>query len=115
MESARPTPRPRHLTWLRMGVLVAAVVGAASLARALTHNAEYDWFKKTYGPSRHSQYGEEWLVRDFFGGQRGGFFLDVGSYDYKTFSNTYYLERELGWSGVAIDAQEEFAADYRTH
>jgi len=46
--------------------------------------------------------------------------VDVGSYDYKRFSNTYYLEQVLGWSGLAIDAQEEFAADYaryrpRTH
>jgi FkbM family methyltransferase len=36
----------------------------------------------------------------------------VGSYDYKQYSNTYYLEQVLGWSGVAIDAQQEFEADY---
>jgi FkbM family methyltransferase len=112
MKSVRPTPRPRLVRWLRIGVLMAAVVCAAIFARALTKNAEYDWFKEAYGPSSNSEHAEEWLIRDFFGDQRGGFFVDVGSYDYKRFSNTYYLEQRLGWSGVAIDAQEEFAADY---
>ena len=58
-----------------------------------------------YGPSRNSEHAEEWIVRDFFGGQRGGTFVDVGSYHYRTFSNTYYLEQTLGWSGLAIDAK----------
>ena len=31
---------------------------------------------------------------------------------YQRYSNTYYLEQALGWSGVAIDAQEEFGQDY---
>jgi FkbM family methyltransferase len=38
--------------------------------------------------------------------------VDVGSYHYQHYSNTYYLEHDLGWSGLAIDAQQEFAADY---
>jgi hypothetical protein len=41
--------------------------------------------------------------------------VDVGSSDYKRFSNTYYLEQELGWSGLAIDAQAEYGADYQKH
>ena len=85
---------------------------AAAFTRALTRNQELDWFKAKYGPSSYSQYGEEWLIRDFFQDQRGGFFVDVGSYDYKQYSNTYYLEQVLGWSGVAIDAQQEFEDDY---
>jgi hypothetical protein len=94
-----------------VGLVLAAVVvtvGAISGSR----NPEYEWFKQKYGPSRVSEHAEEWLVRDFFHDRRDGFFLDVGSYQYKTFSNTYYLERELGWSGIAIDAQEEFGPDY---
>ena len=68
-----------------------------------------------YGPSHHSRYVEEWVARDFFQDRRGGVFLDVGAAHYQKESNTYYLERELGWSGVAVDALPEFAADYRQH
>jgi FkbM family methyltransferase len=93
-------------------VLLGAVAWAAAFAMASTRDAEYEWFKQEYGSSRYSEHAEEWLVRDFFHDQRNGVFVDVGSYDYKFFSNTYYLEKELGWSGLAVDAQEEFAADY---
>jgi len=97
---------------LRFGLVVAIAIGASGVTWALTRNKELAWFREAYGPSRYSEHGEEWLIRDFFRDQRGGVFLDVGSYDYKRFSNTYYLEQELGWSGVAIDAQQEFEADY---
>jgi FkbM family methyltransferase len=103
------------MRWLRIGVLVAVALGASGVVRALTRNRELAWFNETYGPSRYSEHAEEWLIRDFFQDQRGGFFVDVGAYNYKRFSNTYYLEQVLGWSGVAIDAQQEFEADYRKY
>ena len=42
-------------------------------------------------------------------------FIDVGANDYKRFSNTYYLETELEWSGVAVEPQREFQAGYTQH
>ena len=69
----------------------------------------------TYGPSRHSRNTEEWLIRDFFQDRRSGVFVDVGANHYRDESNTYFLETQLGWSGVAVDALEAFAADYRVH
>ena len=68
-----------------------------------------------YGPNRYSRNVEEWLIRDYFQDRRNGVFLDIGANHYRDESNTYYLETELGWSGVAIDALEECAADDRTH
>jgi FkbM family methyltransferase len=68
-----------------------------------------------YGPNHVSRYVEEWVIRDHFQDRRGGVFLDVGAADYKKESNTYYLENELGWSGIAVDALPEFEADYLTH
>ena len=68
-----------------------------------------------YGSARNSRYGEEWIVRDFFQDRRGGVFVDVGANHYRRDSNTYYLETELGWSGLAIEPQIKFAADYRAH
>jgi FkbM family methyltransferase len=68
-----------------------------------------------YGPERFSRNVEEWAIRDFFQDRRDGVFLDVGANHYKDESNTYFLESKLGWSGVAVDALEEFAADYAAH
>ncbi len=109
----RTARRSLVMKLVRIAVLIAAIAYSASFIRVFTLNAEREWFKTTYGPSRNSEHAEEWLIRDFFRDQRGGFFVDVGSSDYKRFSNTYYLEESLGWSGLAIDAQEEFAADYK--
>lgn len=68
-----------------------------------------------YGPSRNSEHGEEWVIRDYFKDQRDGVFVDVGANHYQRFSNTYYLEHALGWSGLAIEPQQKFAADYATY
>jgi Methyltransferase FkbM domain len=67
------------------------------------------------GEKRYSQDDEELIIRDFFRDRRGGFFVDVGAGDYRRFSTTFYLEEQLGWSGVAIDALSEYADDYRKH
>lgn len=66
------------------------------------------------GP-RSSMGVEEWIARDYFQDRRGGTFLDVGANHYQDRNNTYFLEKGLGWSGVAVDALEEFAADYKLH
>lgn len=81
---------------------------------ALT-SQEYQRLKTRYGPSRHSEHEEEWIIRDFFHDARGGRFVDIGANHYERGSNTYYLERALGWSGLAVDPQVSFAADYARH
>ena len=65
--------------------------------------------------TRESTYGEEWIFRDFFKDQRDGFFVDIGAGDYRHGNNTYFLEVERGWRGIAVDAQERYAADYKSH
>ena len=62
-----------------------------------------------------SQFYEEWFIRDFFQDKRGGVFLDVGANHYKRDSMTYFLETQLGWSGIAVEPQTRFAADYAKH
>jgi FkbM family methyltransferase len=113
MGSKHPIRRWLVRSLTKIALVASVVLWAAAFGRnTVERNAEYKWFETRYGPSRNSQFAEEWLIRDFFGDQHGGAFVDVGSYHYRTFSNTYYLDQTLGWSGVAIDAQEEFAADY---
>jgi FkbM family methyltransferase len=103
-------------------LLVAAVVGARYaqpllIARVLAADgvAELRAFERTFGPHRESRYAEEWIIRDFFHDRRNGTFLDVGANDYRKENNTYYLETALGWSGIAIDAQQEFITGYEQH
>lgn len=62
-----------------------------------------------------SQNDEELIIRDFFDDRRGGFFLDVGSFHWEDLSTTCFLERYLGWQGIAIDAQAEFAEGYKKY
>ena len=42
-------------------------------------------------------------VVDFFKGKTGGYFVDVGAYDGITMSNSYLLEKRLGWGGVCVE------------
>jgi len=82
-------------------------------ANALPRGARY--LQAAYGPSRYSQFAEEWIIRDFFQDRRGGFFLDVGANHYRDSSTTYYLEKHLGWSGIAVEPLRQFEADYQAH
>src|SRR4051794_4911560 len=84
--------------------------GSAAMSRT-----ELSSFKEKYGPDHFSEREEEWLIRDFFADRRGGVFVDVGANHYKVASKTYYLESKLGWSGLAIEPQREFAAEYAAY
>lgn len=55
--------------------------------------------------SLYSQENQELLVRHFFNDRRDGFYFDIGCYDYKETSTTYFLEEHLGWSGIGVDAE----------
>jgi FkbM family methyltransferase len=40
--------------------------------------------------------------------------VDVGANHPKRFSKTWYLEKRLGWSGLAVEPLQQFAAEYAT-
>lgn len=98
---------------LLVGVLVAAAVYARS--GTPQRHAEAKYFEEKYGPEHQTEGVEEWLIRDFVQGRRDGFFVDVGANHHQRFSKTWYLEKELGWSGIAIEPLKEFAAGYAEH
>jgi len=41
------------------------------------------------------------------------FFVDIGCHDYKNISNTYFLEKELNWKGLAIDIDNKWEEDWK--
>jgi FkbM family methyltransferase len=62
---------------------------------------------------RYSLFLEEVIIRDFFQDRKGGFFVDVGCAWPIRASNTYYLEKHLGWKGIGIDALPDYARAWR--
>jgi FkbM family methyltransferase len=79
---------------------------------AVVSSTELEAFRKKYGPDHYSEREEEWMIRDYFQDKRDGVFVDVGANHYKFASKTYYLESKLGWSGLAIEPQKQFAEEY---
>ena len=120
---SRSDPRRGRTDWLSFAVVAGAAVIVTFAVMTAKHQREQAFleapelerFAERYGPSHDTQYGEEWLVRDFFQDKRGGVFVDVGANHYRVHSMTYYLETQLGWSGVAIEPQSSFAADWAAH
>ncbi|XP_050711749.1 uncharacterized protein LOC126995893 [Eriocheir sinensis] len=52
-----------------------------------------------------SQYSQtQFLMQRIFPNMKGGFFLEVGAADGELHSNTLYLERQMGWRGLLIEA-----------
>ena len=50
----------------------------------------------------YSQLGQDIAVANFFNQKQGGYFVDVGAWDGVEISNTYLLEKQLGWNGICI-------------
>lgn len=102
--------------------LIAAFAALAAWSATVVRNPlaeardpELAPFEQRYGPAKSSAGPEEWLIRDYFRDRRGGVFLDVGAGHYRDDSNTYYLERHLGWTGLAVDAVESWADGFRAN
>lgn len=71
------------------------------LTRKICDSYEKDYF---------SQYGQDAFCTNYiFHRKKGGFFIDVGANHPLKFNNTAYLEKELGWSGLAFEPQKELA------
>lgn len=55
----------------------------------------------------HCQYGEESIILDYFNRQRGLFVVDCGAADGIEFSNSRFLIRDHGWSGILIEPEPD--------
>src|SRR5258708_6764498 len=61
-----------------------------------------------------AQFGEDRLLVKHFGGKREGYFVEVGAFDGENLSNTYFLEKALGWQGILVEPIPKLAAQCRT-
>lgn len=78
------------------------------IARALVFEAA-----GSHAYSRPALNGLDSYLVDVLGGQVGGVFVEAGANDGYAQSNTYYLERVLGWSGLLIEPFPHLAGDCR--
>ena len=64
-------------------------------------------YRSTYPQLFHnyfSQKGQDkYLHEKFFLHKKNGFFVEVGAHDGISFSNTYFFEKNLNWSGLCIE------------
>lgn len=52
----------------------------------------------------YSQSGQDRFIHEhFFRDKRDGVFVEIGAYDGRTYSNTYFFEKNLGWKGICIE------------
>ena len=54
----------------------------------------YDLFLKKHGDEYFSQFGEDMVLANLFGSREGGFYVDVGCFHPKQWSNTYLLHKK---------------------
>ena len=70
----------------------------------------YFWFYNhgfcSYANKSYSQEGEDQILRRIFNGKKDGFYVDVGAFHPKRFSNTFALYK-LGWQGINIEPNPE--------
>lgn len=51
----------------------------------------------------YSQSGQDAFVVEYFNNKRNGVFIDIGANNGISFSNTYYLEKDLEWKGICFE------------
>jgi hypothetical protein len=73
----------------------------------------YFYQKRAKRSGSLSQHAQDAFVIEMTGSLREGCFVDIGSNDPIRFNNTALLEKNYGWSGISIDAQEQFAAPFK--
>ena len=71
-----------------------------------------DEFKRLVSSSQ-SQLGQDLFAFVAAGRKREGFFVEFGAGDGISLSNTFLLERELGWSGILVEPLHGYHASIR--
>jgi FkbM family methyltransferase len=52
----------------------------------------------------YSQSNQDKWVVEFYNSKKNGYFVDLGAYDGIQTSNTFYLEKNLNWGGICVEA-----------
>jgi hypothetical protein len=93
---------------------IIPVFNGVGTQRATLKNISIKWGTGTYklqkpnsskeGIISWSQYGQDQLIDKLLNQKPNGLFVEIVGYDGETFSNSLYLEKECGRSGLLVDA-----------
>jgi len=111
--------RWRALRWTSLVLFVGAFLtsvncGDGPARESTTDTPEWDIFL-AQAKNRNPLTKPEVIIRHFFRDRPAGFFVDVGAGHFRQWSTTYFLEEHLAWSGIAIDALEQYGPTYVKH
>jgi hypothetical protein len=62
-----------------------------------------------------SQLGQDVIVDRYLNGKRNGHFVDLGACWYQNMNNSYFFEKERGWTGVAVEYDPKFTPGWAEH
>lgn len=62
----------------------------------------------------YSQCGQDLFVLSMLNGKRNGTYIEIGCCYGEELNNTALLERDFAWTGIAMDIQPDFVADYNS-
>lgn len=62
-----------------------------------------------------SQSYQDMFVLTMLNGKKKGTFLDIGAHEPMFISNTYLLEKQFKWDGIAVDMEEAFVKGYKKY
>ena len=76
--------------------------------------------KTATNPKRTTEYFSEhgqdrWLYENLFKDKREGIYVEAGALDGLFHSNTLFFEREMGWTGLLIEANPAFLGNLYSH
>jgi hypothetical protein len=93
---------------------IIPVFNGVGTQRTTLKNISIKWGTGTYKPQKPngskggiiswSQYGQDQLIDKLLNQKRNRFFVEIVGYDGETFSNSLFLEKECGRSGLLVDA-----------
>ena len=63
-------------------------------------------------PNSFSQEAQESFVLNILKEKKNGFYLEIGSWHPVLKNNTYLLETEFNWTGLALDINQEMCKKY---
>lgn|GEM_PF-941642 len=71
--------------------------------------------RRVSGHWSYSSAGEDVFVLATLDFKRGGAYLEIGSQDPISASNTFLLERQYGWKGVSLEIRDDFNKFFSWH
>lgn len=92
------------LSWPELFYILSRDWGIRKVIGLVNNKSTFYKELPTRGRSYYSRKKEELIIRAVLQDRKGGVFLDVGCAWPIRDSNTFFLERHLGWTGIAIDA-----------